>query len=551
MAELNTEQPTFRTYLRVLRRRWYWIVACVVLFGAAAGGYEVVQPKQYTATAQLLVLPSNGITLPGSGSQPAISPTDVLTELQLLTTAPVKDKVQRQLGSVPNVKATEVGLTNVIAVAATSKSPTLAAKIANAYANAFVTYKQTTSSATLTAAEQQLQTQIAAAQAQLAALQGAPTSAANQAQIQALAGQEATLNEELATLEVNGAASTGGVQVVTPAKAPTSPSSPKPVRDGLIAALLGLLVGIGIALLAERLDDAVYSKEEASRLAGGAPVLGVVPKISSWKRRSDVVLATIDSRSSSVAEAYRSVRTSLEFAGHDGDMKTILITSPSAGEGKTSTIANLGVVLAQADKRVVIVSCDLRRPRLGQFYELSESPGFTSVILGQTSLGDALMPVESVGNLFFLGSGDVPPNPTELLSSAAAREILNKLRQAFDVVLIDSPPLLPVTDAVILARMADATLLVVAAGETKRNQVEEASEMLAQVEASRVGVILNEVEVGGRYGYRDRYGSYGTYVPPTPKPSSNGNGSHRDKGRQSADAPAGQESANAPTGQES
>jgi receptor protein-tyrosine kinase len=547
MAALNTEEPSLRTYLQILRRRFYWVVAGVVLFGAAAGGYSVVQHKQYTASAQLLVLPSTAANLPGSAGQLAISPTDVLTELQLLTTAPVKETVHRKLGSEPNVTASEVGQTNVIAVSATANSPTLAAKIANAYSNAFVAYQQATSSATLTAAEHQLQAEIAAVAAQLATLQSSASSSSssssNAAQIAALAGQEATYNEELATLQVNGAASTGGVEVVTPAKAPTSPSSPKPVRDGIIAAIVGLLVGVGIALLADHFDDAVYSKEEAGHLAGNAPVLGVVPRIKSWKRRSDTVLATVDSRNSSVAEAYRSVRTSLQFAGHDGDMKTILVTSPSAGEGKTSTIANLGVVLAQADQRVVIVSCDLRRPRLGQFYERSESPGFTSVILGQSSLGDAIQRVEGIGNLFFLGSGEVPPNPTELLASGAAREIFTKLRQAFDIVLVDSPPLLPVTDAVIIARMADATLLVIAAGETKRSQVEEAAEMLAQVDASRVGVILNEVEVGGRYGYRDRYGSYGTYVPATPKSTANGNGSQRDKTKERhADTPSGLES---------
>jgi succinoglycan biosynthesis transport protein ExoP len=546
MAALNTEEPNLRTYLQILRRRFYWVVAGVVLFGAAAGGYSVVQHKQYTATAQLLVLPSSGITLSGSAAQQVISPTDVLTELQLLTTAPVKEQVHKQLGSEPNVTASEVGQTNVIAVAATATSPTLAAKIANAYATAFVTYQQATSSATLTAAEQQLQAQIATVAAELAKLESSSNSAAtaqaNAAQIAALAGQQATLNEELATLQVNGAASTGGVEVVTPAKAPTAPSSPKPVRDGVIAAIIGLLAGIAIALLADHFDDAVYSKEEAGKLAGDAPVLGVIPRIRSWKRRSDAVLATIDSRNSSVAEAYRSVRTSLQFAGHDGDMKTILVTSPSAGEGKTSTIANLGVVLAQAGQRVVIVSCDLRRPRLGQFFERSESPGVTSVILGQASLGDALQPVEGIGNLFILGSGDVPPNPTELLASGSAKEIFSKLRQAFDIVLLDSPPLLPVTDAVILAELADATLLVIAAGETKRNQVQEAAEMLAQVDASRVGVILNEVEIGGRYGYRDRYGSYGTYVPPTPKSTANGNGSQREQGRRSAGSRSGRES---------
>jgi capsular exopolysaccharide synthesis family protein len=504
----------------------------VVLLGAAAGGYSVNQPKQYTASAQLLVQPTTG-TLPSAGSQQVISPTDVLTELQLLTAAPVKEAVRQQLGSEPNVSASEVGQTDVIAVAATSKSPTLAAKIANAYANAFVAYQQTVTNAKLATAEQQLQSQISAIDAQVASLS---KSVSTSPQVDALLVQETTLKEELATLQVSGAVSGGGVEVVTPAKAPTSPSSPKPVQDALIAAFVGLLLGIGIAFLIEHLDDAVYSKEEAGRLAGDAPVLGMIPRIGSWKRRGDVVLASTASHNSSVAEAYRSLRTSLQFAGHDGNMKTILVTSPSPGEGKTATIANLGVVLAQADQRVVIVSCDLRRPRLGQFFERSESPGFTSVILGQTSLGDALQTVEGLGNLFFLGSGDVPPNPTELLASGAADEIFSELRQDFDIVLVDSPPLLPVTDAVILARGADATLLIIAAGETKRSQVEQAAEMLAQVDARRVGVVLNEVEVGGRYGYRDSYGSYGSYVPPTRIPTVNGNGSRRAKRRRSADS---------------
>src|ERR1035441_3178997 len=520
MAALNTAEPDLRTYLQILRRRYYWVIAAVVLLGAAAGGYSVNQPKQYTASAQLLVQPTTG-TLPSAGSQQVISPTDVLTELQLLTAAPVKEAVRHQLGSEPNVSASQVGQTNVIAVAATSKSPTLAAKIANAYANAFIAYQQTVTNAKLAAAEGQLQSQISAIDAQVASLS---KSVSTSPQVDALLVQETTLKEELATLQVSGAVSGGGVEVVTPAKAPTSPSSPKPVQDALIAAFVGLLLGIGIAFLIEHLDDAVYAKEEAGRLAGDAPVLGMIPRIGSWKRRGDVVLASTASHNSSVAEAYRSLRTSLQFAGHDGNMKTILVTSPSPGEGKTATIANLGVVLAQADQRVVIVSCDLRRPRLGQFFERSESPGFTSVILGQTSLGDALQTVEGLGNLFFLGSGDVPPNPTELLASGAADEIFSELRQDFDIVLVDSPPLLPVTDAVILARGADATLLIIAAGETKRSQVEQAAEMLAQG------------DVGGRYGYRDSYGSYGSYVPPTSIPTVNGNGSRRAKRRRSADS---------------
>ena len=292
MAALKPAEPDLRTYVRILRRRYYWVVAAVVLLGAGAYAYTKVQPKQYTASAQLLVQPTSG-TLPSSGTQQVISPTDVLTELQLLTTAPVEAKVRAQLGSAPAVTASEVGATNVIEVSATSRSPKSAAKIANAYANAFVSYEQTVTSSNLTAAEQQLQSQIASIDAQVASLQGTSSTSP---QIAALLTQETTLKEKLATLQVSGAVSGGGVEVVTPASAPTSPSSPQPVRDALIGIIIGLLLGIVLALLFDHFDDAVYSKEEAARLARDAPVLGVVPKFKSWKRRSDVVLATIDSQ---------------------------------------------------------------------------------------------------------------------------------------------------------------------------------------------------------------------------------------------------------------
>jgi capsular exopolysaccharide synthesis family protein len=210
-------------------------------------------------------------------------------------------------------------------------------------------------------------------------------------------------------------------------------------------------------------------------------------------------------------------------------MKTVLITSPSGSEGKTSTVANLGVVLAKAGERVAVVGCDLRRPRLGAFLGRGESPGFTSVLIGQADLKMAMQPVHNTPGLALLGTGPIPPNPAELLGSEKAAEILRALAAGFDIVLIDSPPLLPVSDAQVLAAYADAVLMVVTVGQTTEAEVTRASELLTQVNARPTGIVLNKIirrsgnagERGYGYGYGYHY-DYSSH--PAPELMNNGNG---------------------------
>jgi capsular exopolysaccharide synthesis family protein len=212
-------------------------------------------------------------------------------------------------------------------------------------------------------------------------------------------------------------------------------------------------------------------------------------------------------------EAYRSLRTSLQFAALDGLARVILVTSASAGEGKSATVANLGVVLTTAGERVAIVSCDLRRPRLAQFFGLDEQVGLTTVLLGRCPLGDALQPVPGIDGLTILPTGEQPSDPTGVLGSDQLTWVLGQLSKMFDRVLVDSPPLLPVTDAVILSQAVDTTLLVVAAGQTRARDLRRASEALSLVHAKTIGVVLNEVtkSTGYGYGYGKRY-EYGEYA---------------------------------------
>jgi capsular exopolysaccharide synthesis family protein len=526
MTTESGANPTLRSYLVILRRRKWWVICAAVAGLAVSLAVTLTQAKQYSAAAQLLVQPSSQASAGGTTLQP-VTPTEVQTELQLVTSAPVQQLVQRRLGRRPPVNAVQVAQTNVISITAIATAPSLAARIANSYAQAFVTYQQTVITANMTAAEAQVRSQIRSIGAQIASLQHR---SGTSAEVTALLNQEAVLKEQYSQLQVTGAqatagSATGGVELVTPAQAPTAPSSPKPVRDALLGLLAGLIAGLGAAFLRHNLDEAVSSKDAAEQL-GGSPVLGLVPMVTAWKRRSHAIVVSTSKPTSSAAESYRSLRTSLQFARQEHDLRTILVTSPTSSEGKTSTLANLGAVFAQAGERVVLVSGDLRRPRIGQFFGINEAVGLTSILAGEQSLRQVLQQVSGNERLWVLPCGPIPPNPAELLSQRDTQEVLATLREEFDLVLIDSPPVLPVTDAMVLSNYVDGTLLVVAAGQTRRAELQRASEKFAQANAPLLGIVLNEVSRqsgGSQYGVEYGYGSY-TASPPVANGPPHANG---------------------------
>lgn len=506
-AEFGSD-PTLRSYAQLVRRRKWWVIALALLGLAVSLAISFTESKQYAASAQVLVQPSSQASALGSAQQP-VTTTDVQTMLQLVTSAPVTSAVQKKLGHAPSVTAAEVAQTNVISITAVAGTPVQAAAVANAYAQAFVSYQQTVALNSLAQAEAQLRGQIRSISKQLKQLRGTSGTASQQT---ALVNQQAVLSEQLTQMQVNSTGETSGLVLVTPAEPPTSPSSPKPTEDGALGLVAGLILGLAAAFLRESLDDAVATKETAEEF-GGATVLAAVPMVNSWKKRDRPLVVSLARPMSPAAEAYRSLRTSLEFARQERDLHTILVTSPAAAEGKTSTLSNLGAMFAQAGQRVVLVSCDLRKPRLGQFFGIDEKPGLTTAILGEQPVEELVQAVPGDDNLWLLGSGDLPPNPAELVNGRRIQEVFSALRELFDLVLIDSPPVLPVTDAVVLAKDADATLLIVAAGQTSRGDLQRAAEKLAQVNARVVGLVLNETtRQGGGYGYGYAYGYGGTYT---------------------------------------
>lgn len=529
MADDPVEELELRDYLRVIRRR-KWIIALVTLavVGSAIAA-SLVQTPVYQGKAEVLLQPRSTESLfdPDSGQRndPVRA---VQTEIQVLKSRPVRDLVRKELGSAPKVSASPVGQTDVISVKAESTDPERAAEIANAYATSYIDFRRTQAVDDLLAAAEQIQEKIADIQAQIdgggattaTTVRGArpttpaPPPADVSRQREQLQAQQALFRQKLDELQVDAALKSGGAQLVTPAVAPTTPIRPTPVRNGVVALAVGLMLGLGLAFLREHLDDTIRTKEDVERVSGGLPVLSVIPVVPGWKDRKKAVVASLVEPKSAAAEAYRSLRTSVQFLGLDRPVRTLQVTSPSAAEGKTSTVANLAVALAAAGQRVIAVDCDLRKPRLHAFFGLDNEVGFTTVLVGDAPLSVALQPVAGQDGLAVLASGGPPPNPSELLAGARTAQVLESLAAQADVVLIDCPPVLPVTDAAILAGRVDATLVVVTATETHRRRLQQALETLAQVGAPLSGLVLNAARAEAGYGYAYRYGY--RYEAPAP-----------------------------------
>jgi polysaccharide biosynthesis transport protein len=517
MAELGAE-PTLRGYLRVVRRGRWWVAVFLLLGLGISAALSLTATKQYAATAELLVQSAGNLSLDSGASQDQVTSIVVQTELELVASARVQNAVRAQLGSAPGIQAAQVGQTNVIELTAVSSDPARAAQVANAYSNAFVSWAAATTISNLAVAEGQLTKQINALDNDIVKL---PSGSASDGELTALSNEQSVLKGQLAQLQVTGATASTGLELIAPATAPTSPSSPKPVQNTLVGLIAGLFLGIGAAFLRDNLDDTLTTGEAVERM-GGARVLATVPMVASWRKRADPVVISAGEPTSAAAEAYRSLRTSLQFIRNDGTMRTILVTSPSAGDGKTVTVVNLGAVFAQAGARVVLVSCDLRRPGLSQFIAPGGHAELSSVLTGQQPLDRALSPVPGVNGLWALGTQEVVKNPTELLGNQRMRSLVDELAGRFDIVLIDSPPVLPVADALILSGYVDAVLLVVAAAHTRRGELRRAAEKLAQANAPVVGAVLNKATAEDGYGYGYGYGygpGYHAYVPSAGSPN--------------------------------
>lgn len=313
--------------------------------------------------------------------------------------------------------------------------------------------------------------------------------------------------KELNVTEDTGALNISVLEVARPEE---KPSKPQKARIMAMALVLGLMVGFGLAMILDWMDHRLRSADEISAVLG-APVLGVVPTMSSRESRTDRGQKAHRDSSSTIAEAYRTIRTAIYFGVPDGGARTILITSPAPGDGKSTAASNLAITMAQAGQRTLLVDADFRKPMIHEIFEINDERGLSSSLTGQSTNGLAIQSSQVPG-LDLLPCGPLPPNPSELLNSEAFAALLQKLASEYDRVVLDSPPVMPVTDARILGALCDVTVLVLRAERSTRKASEQARDGLLSVGARILGVLVNDVPRGrDRYGYYGGYGGYGGY----------------------------------------
>ncbi len=292
------------------------------------------------------------------------------------------------------------------------------------------------------------------------------------------------------------------VRIVDPASAPTEPSSPNIPRNLMMSLLLGLAGGVSLAFILESRDNTVHSLEQAQMITG-LPSLAFIPlaagnnrSLLRPKRLSQTVAAAASAShpKSQIAEAYRALRTSILLSRGGQSSKVLMVTSALPQEGKTTTSVNLAIVLAQHDARVLLIEADMRRPGISQVFGFQAEVGLSTVIGQSTALDDAILPIPGISNLSLLPAGPVPTNPSLILGSSAMRDLLTTLQSKFDFVIIDTPPALTVTDAVLLSRWADSSLLVVRPGVTSKAALRRVCDVLTHVDARVVGMVLNAAD---------------------------------------------------------
>lgn len=498
--EVPAADATLRDHWQVVVRRKLLVVAAVVLAAGAALGVSLSQTAVYVATVDVLVQPrtSGSLFQASAAASQAVSERMVQTELKVIAGEKVRERVQTDLGLdvlPPRVAGSAVERTDVVRLAVRNADPATAAVLANGYASAYIAVRREQAVQELVAAGEELQRTIDALQVRIDQLP------ADDARRNELLAQQSNLQSTIDELRIDAALRTGGAAVITPADVPTDPVAPTPVRTALLAAMVGLAIGLAAAFAVDHFDNSISDAAGLARVTS-LPLLSVVPV----ERLPDARPIAWSAPGDPSVEAYRGLRTNLQFLALDRTIRTIQVVSAVPGEGKTTTAANLAVVLAQAGHWVLLVDADLRRPRAHEVFGLDPSPGLTDVLLGaspEASCRDA--GVDGAPTLRVCTAGVPPPNPSELLATRRAHDVFTDLASRFDFVVIDSAPVLPVADAVALAGFADAVLVVVQARSTSDDKVRETIGRLERVGAPTVGVVLNRAtRVDGTayaYGY--------------------------------------------------
>jgi capsular exopolysaccharide synthesis family protein len=444
------------------------------------------------------------------------------------------------MGLVADVEVTEVADTDVISIAVTSSSPEVAQKAANSYAKQYEQLRRAQLISSYTDQAEELRNQADAVGEEVATIEqeirANPAAADNEVRRQEIAGlrdRQTELRLQASEADLESRLQADRVRVEKTANLPVYADSPTPLRDAGVAAAVALVFAIGLVFLLEQLDNRIKSPDQVLKASGGVPLLGSVSVYSTTRRtmrKFHAAQRTLVPPTSPAAESYRTLATSLRFSSLGKEKRTILITSSSGGEGKTTVTANLAAVLAENGLRVVVVSADLRRPMLGQLLGIEETAkGLTSAMLGDRDLSSCFESVSlpSGRSMFVLPAGPLPHEPAVLLGSDMFGTVLEQIKKAgADFILVDCAPVLPVSDPLAASRHVDGVIVVTLHGKTKEANLSETVDRLRQLDADLIGVVLNGVPTAGQYAYSNFYGyaSYESTKPPPPPPPPGSNG---------------------------
>ena len=444
-------------FIKLIRNRWVTVVVTSLITILGAMAYTLLQTPQYQASTRLFVSTTSGSSTSDLYNGNRLSQERVLSYTLLVMGETLAqrtiDRLQLNMTAVglkAKVTARSKPDTVLIDVSVLDPSPVQARDIANALSDEFV-----------------------------------------------------VMARELETPS-QGARPEARVVVEQRASVPAAPVVPEKKRNLALSVILGVLAGIGLAVLRDRLDNTVKTQETLEEISGTGAV-GYIPFDKKFEAEPAI---TFDTDNSSAAEAFRKLRTNLQFLSVDNPPRVIVVTSASPSEGKSTTAINIALALAEADQNVVLVDGDLRRPRIAKYLNVLGSVGMSNVLSGAAPL-TAVLQKTQYPQLTVLAAGPTPPNPSELLGSRTAEKMFGELRTQFDYVVIDSAPLLAVTDGAVLAAHADGALVVVRAGKTKRDQLRHAMGTLNDVGATLLGAVLTMMPTRGSGVYSYNYYYYG------------------------------------------
>ncbi len=539
MADAGQTNVSLRHYVDVLWRRKWIVVQCLVIVPLIVVGASYLQPVRYASTARVMaVQQSAALDVATSLDTGALTLDErgLMTLASFVATPDIAARAAAQLerpgdaeALLENVSAETDATTDVILIKAEADDPEEAADVANAFAGEFVAWRREIQ-------QNALDDAIATIDAEI------ETTDTNTLRRQLLLDQRSQL-------EVLKALLNGDVQIGEAARPSSVPASPKPLRNGVLAVAAGLILGIGLAFVREALDVKLRSVDAVAG-ATSIPVIGAIPRIAKEHRGGDTIVA-LEDPAGPVAEAFRFLRTNLEFVNFNKDVKSILVTSPEPSQGKSTTIVNLAVALLRSGKRVAVIGADLRRPALHRFFNISNSRGVSTVVSGGTQLGDALQvlsfgehartvtanvdpslaPVRRVTStrassgrassaapgipdqaeelrLTVLPAGPQPPNPGEIVTSRQLTEVLATLTETHDYVLVDAPPMFAVGDAAAMADKVDGVIAVVRLDQTTQDTLRGVEGFLERVPARALGLVITGVPRSAKGAYYRYDSSY-------------------------------------------